>query len=122
MSSTLKAGGESKGKVALMAERILLERMEHPQEIKITVIAKHIFEQIREPIITDDNVDAWFIKAKASSIGLVIDKGATWIIAYDETGLWRWAIFGTDELDLDAAFEEHTWLATVPQVFLEEWA
>jgi hypothetical protein len=101
------------GQVSLMAERILLE------DIKITVIAKHIFDQIRQPVIGGDNVDGWLIKAEAEAIGLALDGGMAWLIAYDVTGLWRWAIFREDELD--AAFEEHPWLTAVPQVFLEEW-
>lgn len=91
-------------------------RRERFDGVRIIECEKHIFEQIHEPEITEENHDEYLEQLEVEAIGFTIIGSAVYIIALSGKGLWKWWL--TEPELWDAARNEHPWLQELLQVFL----
>jgi hypothetical protein len=118
MRQDMTTGGQNKGKMALMAETLLMQRREHALEIKILAMSRAIFDQIRTPNITREDYDRRLALAEKYAVGIALQDGTASLLVFDDTGLWRWSLLPADELEV--AFEELPWMTTLPRVCLTD--
>jgi hypothetical protein len=122
----LDSSGAALGDLPLLAIPMsLADRVKAVKTAPLLSMDIEVFNQIAIPDIEESDYEECLERCQTCAVGYVIqaiDHGwgplvqHLWLIMLDDGHLWRWQAMNA--ADLDAAFKEHQWLRTLPQIFL----